>query len=906
VSASPAAGQRSDPYTVPAPGSRRPSAAPLVAGVREHVDAWRSDGYAGASTTSRRLLEHWFLDEHESEPGVPFRWYFGQREAVETLIYLHEVQRTRTAADLVTRFAHGPVAAAGQPYPRYVVKMATGSGKTKVMSLVLTWAYFRALRDGDTGTSPSSLVVAPNLIVLERLRQDFEHARIWSTDPLIPPEWRPDFDLQVCLRDDPVPAAAPGVLVLTNIQALYERPDPEPTNPLDAVLGRRPPARLDAAEPLLRRVAVRGRLLVVNDEAHHLHETIKRDTGEKLKIWQTLYRLHELTDGGVAAQLDFSATPKDEQGRLFAETVVDYPLAQAITDGIVKRPVIGELSGGAPTVASDDAAVRYSRQLAAGLAKWREYVEALAPAGRKPLLFVMAEDTRAADQIRDWLQTVSDVAGRVLTIHVGRDGEIPTRELEQARADARAVDAVDSPYSVIVSVLMLREGWDVRNVCVIVPLRALSAKNKILPEQALGRGLRRMTAPGSGMDERVVVIDHQAFRELWDDVFDDGEYDGVEREDLDDVHPAATVIAVEPERIGYDIAVPLLSRLLRRAPGGLTALRVEDMSARELQLPEVLRESAVDYVGRDMLSGEELERARYPVEQMLDSGAVLQWYVAELQRRTRLTGQFSVLAPLVRGWVQTRAFGGPVDFGDPLVLQTLAEPAVQETVLGVVAAAVDEATVATSEAVQAEEGKQLLLSATRPFLWSGATATAERSVFSAQPCDSGLEVQFVGFLDRCSDVAAFAKLAREVRFSLDYRGDGGRLAYYYPDFVARLVTGEHLLLETKGLVDVSVAAKDARATRWAIDATGLSGTPWSYVRIDEGLFQAQASQIASLAALVDAAHARRREQVLAAMPDLPRQSQDEIVARMHRMSEQLRGVTGVDEEIRRGRDDDRG
>ncbi len=69
---------------------------------------------------------------------------------------------------------------------------------------------------------------------------------------------------------------------------------------------------------------------------------------------------------------------------------------------------------------------------------------------------------------------------------------------------------------------MLREGWDVRNVCVIVTLRALSAANKILPEQALGRGLRRMTPPGSGFDERVVVIEHEAFRNLWNAELDGG------------------------------------------------------------------------------------------------------------------------------------------------------------------------------------------------------------------------------------------------------------------------------------------------------------------------------------------------------------------------------------------------
>ncbi|MGI9064081.1 MAG: DEAD/DEAH box helicase, partial [Pseudonocardiaceae bacterium] len=323
-------------------------------------------------------------------------------------------------------------------------------------------------------------------------------------------------------------------------------------------------------------------MLVVNDEAHHLHDAIRRETGEPLTIWQTLYRLDELADGGIAAQLDFSATPRNQEGRLFDDVVVDYPLAQAIDDGIVKRPVIGEL-GGQLESTSDDAAVRYRRRIGAGVAKWREFRDALAPAGRKPLLFVMAEDTNSADQVAAYLQTLHDLAGKVLTIHVnmgGRDRfEIRRDDLAKARTAAREVDSEDNPYSAIVSVLMLREGWDVRNVSVIVPLRPYTASAQILPEQTLGRGLRRMTPPGSGVDEQLVVIEHEAFRQLWDDVLDE-EGLRVERRAAADVHPDASVIAVEPHRMGYDIEIPQLSRVLHRSAAELVSLRPEDVPAR--------------------------------------------------------------------------------------------------------------------------------------------------------------------------------------------------------------------------------------------------------------------------------------------------------------------------------------
>ncbi|WP_322769896.1 DEAD/DEAH box helicase [Frankia sp. Cr1] len=550
---------RADPYAIPA--TRRGSVAPLVPAVRAEVTAWRSGGYPGASNTTQRLLEHWFLEEHEIEPGVPFRWYFCQREAIETLIYLHEVVGIRTAHEMVLHFRQ-ELPVEPRDFARYVVKMATGSGKTKVMSLAIAWSYFHALREPDSPMSTTSLVTAPNLIVFERLRDDFEHARIFRRDPVLPPEWRRDFDLAVCLRHDPIPLAAPGVLLLTNVQALYERPEPRSANPVDAIVGRRPPRDPVAADPPLRRLAARGRVLVVDDEAHHVHDEIQSETREPLKVVQTIRRLHELAERGVVAQLDFSATPRDQQGRTFPETVVDYPLSQAIEDGIVKRPVIGELSGGPPEEVSDDASVRYRQRIGAGVAKWRDFRKALEPTGRMPLLFVMAADTTSADQIARHLETLHDLSGRVLTLHVnlsGRNkGEIRTDELEEARRWAREVDLPDSPYRAIVSVLMLREGWDVRNVSVIVPLRPLTAKANILPEQTLGRGLRRMTPPGSGVDESVVIIDHEAFRNLWDKALDDAEYAGVGRESLDDTGPSGQVVTVEPDRLAYDIGVPLL------------------------------------------------------------------------------------------------------------------------------------------------------------------------------------------------------------------------------------------------------------------------------------------------------------------------------------------------------------
>ena len=872
------------------PDARATSSIPLVEVLRREVGAWRADGrYDGARPTTKRLLEHWFLDEHQNDEGDPFSFYFCQREAVETLVYLHEVVGLRTAAEMFARYDARPLSAPlDLPYSRYVVKMATGSGKTKVMALAMAWAYFSHIYE-DSRLPSTFLVVAPNLIVLERLRTDFDAGRVFRDDPIIPPEWKRDFDLEVVIRNEPAPMTATGVLALTNVHVLYERPAQAVTNPVERLLGPRPPTSLASTATLIDRLAERGRLMVINDEAHHIHDEVRSDTGEPLVVLRSLAALHDRSDG-IELQLDVSATPRHQTSALFAEVIVDYPLSAAIDDGIVKRPIIGELHGDIE-IASDDASEKYRARLGVGVQKWREVRDALAPAGKKPLLFVMAESTNAADQIAAYLETLPDLAGRVLTIHVNMSGvnrgEIRASDLEQARVAAREVDSDDSPYSAIVSVLMLREGWDVRNVCVIVPLRAYTAQSKILPEQTLGRGLRRMTPPGSGVDERVIVIEHDAFRSLWEEYAEQEGLD-VEFSDVDDIRPTAEIIAVDPERLEFEIEVPQIPRRLHRARSALRDLDLGEIAQLHLPIPEDVPDQVVDYRGRDLRSGETVDTGSYPIPRADDPSAVLAWYVNEVQRLCRLTGQFAALAPLVRSYIENRVFTRAVDLDDLRVLHSLAQPATQELVVGSLRSAVDRATLQTVDGLGASELKARLLSSTKPFLWSGEIATATKSVFARQACDSGLEVQFVGFLDRCPDVAAFAKLAPAMRVSMEYRGEHGGLAFYFPDFAVRDGAGDHYLVETKGLVDVAVAAKDQRAAQWCLDATMASGVRWSYLRVDEQLFSRHAPSLAEFADLAAAVRAVRRTERLQALAAPRPRSKDDVMNLMREVASRTR------------------
>jgi type III restriction enzyme len=119
-------------------------------------------------------------------------------------------------------------------------------------------------------------------------------------------------------------------------------------------------------------------------------------------------------------------------------------------------------------------------------------------------------------------------------------------------------------------------------VCVVVTLRSLTAKPKILPEQALGRGLRRMTPPGSGHDERVVVIEHDAFRDLWSSELDGGLV--VEREDADKIEAGAVTVFPDEGKRRYDIAIPQLTRALARSETALDRLDFSEVVPPETPL----------------------------------------------------------------------------------------------------------------------------------------------------------------------------------------------------------------------------------------------------------------------------------------------------------------------------------
>jgi type III restriction enzyme len=206
---------------------------PLVANIRKEVQDWRSSGYAGASPTSRDLLKWWFDTDHLAEQAdgtqQQFRYYFAQREAVESVIWLYDVKHARDKHDLMRFDASGAVSANmfDEKWPRFVVKMATGAGKTKVLSLLMAWSFFHKLYEPGSDLSRNFLLIAPNIIVLDRLRTDFDGLRIFFNDPILPENglggrnWRDDFQMALHIQDDVRVVRPTGNIFLTNIHRVY-------------------------------------------------------------------------------------------------------------------------------------------------------------------------------------------------------------------------------------------------------------------------------------------------------------------------------------------------------------------------------------------------------------------------------------------------------------------------------------------------------------------------------------------------------------------------------------------------------------------------------------------------------------------------------------------------------------
>ncbi|MFZ5995457.1 MAG: DEAD/DEAH box helicase [Thermodesulfobacteriota bacterium] len=488
-------------------------------------------------------------------------------------------------------------------HPKYCLKMATGTGKTWVLNALLIWQYLNARFEDVPGGRYSKrfLIVAPGLIVYERLldaylgKEEQSGERNFHTSDFkryeelfIPPAYKEilfGFIQTNVVKKDEIgrKVTGDGMIAITNWHLLTGEDEEEdidvsplenPSAAVREILPVTPGTSAGHSLDVLDNQYLSGgeieylagldNLVVFNDEAHHIHETKKAGVVSDVEWQKSLNRLAE-GKGSHFVQIDFSATPYDVTGsgqkrtkHYFPHIIVDFDLKTAIHKGLVKTIALDKRKEIA-TMELDFRAVREGNKviglsdgqklmLRAGLQKLKileqQFVELTKDKGgvsdKHPKMLVICEDTKVSPHVVDFLIDSEGLSAEdVVQIDSDRKGSIPPKEWQDVKQRLFNMDKHERP-KVVVSVLMLREGFDVSNICVIVPLRSTQAP--ILLEQIIGRGLRLMWREPDYQDIKnenrvrllqkkqepsnyldiLSIVEHPAFIEFYDDLVGEG------------------------------------------------------------------------------------------------------------------------------------------------------------------------------------------------------------------------------------------------------------------------------------------------------------------------------------------------------------------------------------------------
>ena len=825
--------------------------APFVEKIRTEIFEWRQFGYDGISDTSRSLLNYWFNYKHEND----FCYYFAQRESVESVIYLFEKLNIRDNKELIKLDSWGlSESIIEDSWLRFVLKQATGTGKTKVLTLIIAWSYFHKLYEEDSVLSKNSLLIAPNTIVLDRLKNDIEGLRIFSQDPIIPfsgyanRTW--SFNPKVHIQDDIGSVSELGNIFLTNIQRFANRRVALKENDLrDEFLGPSPVKETTDNKIKVKEIVKElNDLIILNDEAHHIHE----DNAWKRTIEDID---NSFIQGGkkLPIQIDVTATPKHKKGEIFLQTISDYPLVEAIHQEVVKKPVIPDVPSRQKLQEYTSAifSEKYRDYLDLGYQTWEKQFEKHKKMGKKALLFVMVDDTKNCDDVADYLKTtyplLKDGTFVIHTKNNSKDstGELNERtskgikELEKLRRLVNTVDDFDSPIKAIVSVLMLKEGWDVKNVTTIVGLRAYASH--ILPEQTLGRGLRRMYF-GENIEEELDVIGTDNFIDYVKKISEEG----VEIEEIPTggTNPAAGPRVIEVDKDNpnknldeLDIGIPDLAKRFGRDFLSLDMLDPERFEFKPIKVKKYSEEEkAKKIVFRETIDNKEVKHVAFDKLKSLNSNSVLGFFTETISRELRFSrlGMNHFVYEKVKIFISNKLFGKRVDIEDSEILRNLSEPVTTQLIIKTFKKEIN--TLTMKDMGFRESNNETLVSETKPYLSSRKKIYyhPKKSVFNLISGDSKFEIEFAEFLDSFEDVVSFFKNDIQLQQSIEYVKHDGSIGSYFPDFFVKLTTGDRWVVETKGAESLNDPRKFKRLQIWCEDATKSQNLKWSalYLRQD--------------------------------------------------------------------------
>lgn len=832
---------------------------PLVNQIRPRVKAWREAGYAGVSSITKRLLDHW-RDPEEFEGR---RFFFCQLEAVETLIWLTEAP----AAERVGIEIPGD----GGDFVRQCCKMATGTGKTIVMAMVIAWHVLNKVSaPQDARFSKNVLVVAPGLTVKKRLA---------VLEPASAGNYYEAFNI--------VPSALldklrQGKVLVRNWHALAW--DSEEQMKKRRSVDKRG-AKSDEAytRDVLGEMANAHNLLVINDEAHHawrvnweaegkyLRARDLKDSAEEATVWiGGLDRLHR--SRGILACYDFSATPftpsgkKSSEDALFGWIVSDFGLNDAIESGLVKTPRVVVRDDAVPDAKTyksrlyhiyNDPDVKDDLNRPAQPEEplpdlvlnayyllgydWREAWKAWREAGlvTPPVMITVCNRTETAARVKHAFDSrrihIDELCDPERILHIdskvldeaeaqeepvaplgvpderddAEEEDAPVErkltKAEQAELLRRTVDTVGKvgqpgeKIQKVISVGMLSEGWDAKTVTHIMGLRAFTSQ--LLCEQVVGRGLRRTSYelnPTTGLfDPEYVNIFGVPFTFLPHEGGEDGP-----------PPPPTPKTAVEPDpaKAAFEIRWPNVVRIERVFQPTLTldwsnVRPLELDTAQTAQVAELapILEGKPDVTKINRIELERLARESRTQRIIFETARD----VFDQMKHTWQGSREVLLAQLVRIVEQfirsdRIAISPPLFYQDELRRRLIITLNMSRVVQHVWEAVRQENTENTERLTPVFDRDHPIRSTGEMRTWytGKPCERTRRSHINVCVYDSTWEASDAFVLDDSDAVAAWVK-NDHLGFEVLYIYRG-IVRKYRPDFLVRLKNGDMLVLETKG------------------------------------------------------------------------------------------------------------
>ena len=915
-------------------------------------EAWADGSMLEEVTpTTKELLKWWFSEEQCSIRKRNF--HEGQRQAILNIIYLHEVAKINTVTDtyefvgddLIAQADLATLAKAKYQIPKYAVKMATGTGKTWVMHAMLLWQMLNARHEDEPSGrfTKNFLIVAPGLIVYDRLLdafcgrikrgteyRDFEtNDFTLNQDVFIPTHLRQEvfsfIQNNVVTKEEGIgrKATGDGMIALTNWH-LFENQleDDEPqedgdmTVPeiIEQLLPIRPGKAAGNDLGMLDRRTLRGNeidyltglkdIMVINDEAHHIHELKRGGEIEEVE-WQKGLNAIAEGKGHRFFQIDFSATPYDNRGSgkkmqkcYFPHIVVDFDLASAMRKGMVKTLLLDRRQELTELEHLDYKAERDERgkvsglsdgqrlMIRAGLAKLAKLEKDFTEVDetKNPKMLIICEDTSVSPFVEQFILDEGLAQDDVVTVDSNQKGEVSEEEWKELKTKLFDIDKYRKP-KVIVSVLMLREGFDVNNICVIVPLR--SSEAPILLEQIIGRGLRLMwreeeyqsiknddrrrvlqlhTKPHTYID-MLSIIEHPAFIQFYEDLFNQG-LAVEEDEELGDGTTTGDILNVglKENYDDYDFEWPII---IRDAEEELGEYSIDVMSLSPFtDFPLDMLRRFLAKEGEIFLSQEvttKTQFGKYVVTGNLFEAKSYNEYLQKILRTItlrfdRISSHKEISVPTIQiddaqiistvdAYIRTRLFGcafNPFNGNDWKILLAK-DGVVTKHIINEMARAVckmqDELLTVDARVEHRHFSEVKSLKMRESYSLPLQKTIYERTQYPSH--GGGLEKAFAEFLDRDAEVERFLKISETQHSfaSIYYIRADGLMSVYHPDFLVA-TSDKVYLVETKGndkINDKNVRQKQAATIEWVRKINSLKpeermNREWEYVLLSEDNF----------------------------------------------------------------------